>query len=172
MKRRAFIRWAGLAAALGVPLAWKAAQSHSPTGSAASISPDLALEKRDRRQGVRSIPISQSRRISIPKHFNVGLPFNIVGLTDFSDNFICLAVCESSDLTQLRAQFGKYLCVYSEHRTSKPTLPRDICEKYSLAPGTNAWLIAVGNYLELWSEKAFDDMLRKAVGYQPDGFEL
>jgi cell division protein FtsZ len=57
MKRRAFISMAGLSAALGLPMAGKAAQNHSPTESAFSTSGGPTLKKREQRAIIKVVGI-------------------------------------------------------------------------------------------------------------------
>jgi cell division protein FtsZ len=57
MKRRAFISLAGLAAALGLPLAGKVAQSHNPTESTRFTSDGPTLKKRGRRAIIKVIGV-------------------------------------------------------------------------------------------------------------------
>lgn len=107
-------------------------------------------------QGVIRVSISLSRKITIPAQLRRVPPYYLVEVSpDLTDSVgQWLAILEAESLAEVGTEFAPLLQVLTESTGYELALPAAVCEKYGLNPGCLIWLIAVGDYLEVWSESA------------------
>ncbi len=75
-----------------------------------------------------------------------------------------LAIIDSAyGHTASTAEFAPHLNLVAESIGYEILLPASVCDKYGLKPGCPIWLVAVGDYLEVWSDSAYQAQERLAV---------
>lgn len=116
-------------------------------------------------QGAIRVSMSLSRKITIPAQLRRVPPYYLVevspGLTDSVGQW--LAILDAESLAEVGTEFAPHLQVLTESTGYELALPAAVCEKFGLNPGCLIWLIAVGDYLEVWSDSAYQLQERLAV---------
>jgi hypothetical protein len=98
------------------------------------------------------ISMSKDRRIRLPKFLDVPVPYVLLENTQANQPW--LGICGLDSLAQLRAECES-LRVVAEYWTSRPTIPKIICNRHALSGHEAVWLVAVNSWVEAWSECTF-----------------
>ncbi|MBK6593608.1 MAG: hypothetical protein IPG23_13150 [Burkholderiales bacterium] len=117
-------------------------------------------------QGVVRVVMGVSGRINIPTMLHRSVPCFLVEISPEIDSNVgqWLAVVDSAgDWPTPAVQFTPHLQVLAESTGDELALPDPVCKKYGLKPGFPIWLIAVGDYLEVWSDIAYQAQEQLAI---------
>lgn len=74
-----------------------------------------------------------------------------------------LAILDAASLAKLTIDFGSRLRRVAESMSHRFELPAAVCEKYSLEAGRQVWLVGVDDYLEVWSDSAYQAQEHRAL---------
>jgi len=100
------------------------------------------------------ISISKERRICLPKFLGVPVPYVLV--EDERTDQPWLGICGLNSLVRLRAECES-LRVVAEFWTGRPTIPKQVCDRYALPSGSGIWLVAMNSGIEIWPESVWLD---------------
>lgn len=103
--------------------------------------------------------------ITIPAQFRRLPPYYFVEISPDLGDAVgqWLAILDAESLAAHGAEFALHLQVLAESTGYELALPASVCERYGLNPGCPIWLVAVGDYLEVWSDSAYQAQERLAV---------
>ena len=115
--------------------------------------------------GIVAIRADKGRRFRWPvRFFPVDFPLCLAELTSGDSEMESLLVaCSRQNLDRLTAEPGCEVRILAEHQSTRPTLPLAICQKYGFKPGEPLWLVGMGDYVELWSDSAWQALQGEAV---------
>ena len=117
-------------------------------------------------QGTVRIVIDGFGRIIVPNQLRRSAPCLLVEVSPEVGSTVgqWLAIIDSADgQTAPAAEFAPHLQVVAKSIGYEFVFPASVSEKYGLKSGCPIWLVAVGDYLEVWSDSAYQAQERLAV---------
>ncbi|HQV12848.1 MAG TPA: hypothetical protein PKW52_16030 [Nitrospira sp.] len=95
-----------------------------------------------------SVAMGKNRRIRLPKFLSIPVPYVLIEDTRAEQHW--LGLCALDALERLMAECAN-LRLVAEYRTSRPTLPKAVCDGNALHDSGGIWLVAMGSWVEIWS---------------------